>query len=248
MNWLEYFRHNRDYRMKIPWERGIEIPADFRKPLIESLQRFQVGESGEGNQLRARARTTRNVSYEATIDLFIQEEQEHARLMACVLQKLNAPLLKKHWSDECFIALRHFFGLHGTLLVLLMPEMIAKCYFQVLREGTSDPVLGTVFEQISRDETGHLAFHADYLNQACSGLSFRRRIFMQVAWRIAFRAVCGVMIFDHRRALQAVGKSPMAFWHDCGLVFDEVAALIFSPAHVLCAPRLASLITLNAPT
>jgi len=27
------------------------------------------------------------------------------------------------------------------------------------------------------------------------------------------------------------------FWHDCGCVFDEVAAKTFSPAHVLCPAR-----------
>ncbi len=242
MNWLDYFRHNRDHRMHIPWEQGIQIEAHLREPLIRSLQRFLVGESGEGIHLRKRAATAGNCDYEATIDLFINEEQEHARLMGCVLKRLNAPLLSKHWSDSCFVALRHFFGLHGTLLVLLMPEMIAKCYFLALREGTSDPVLNLIFEQIFRDELGHLAFHADYLNRACSGLSFRRRMFIQVAWRFAFRVVCAVMILDHREVLRAVGVSPPAFWKDCGLVFDEMAAVIFSPAHVLCAPRLASAI------
>src|SRR5207253_7711694 len=144
----------------------------------------------------------------------------------------DAPLLREHWSDSCFVALRHFFGLHGTLLVLLMPEMIAKCYFRVLQEGTFNPVLRAVFEQIFRDEVGHLAFHADYLNQACSGLSFGKRVFIQVAWRLAFRVVCAVMIYDHRDVLRAVGVSPAMFWKDCGLIFDEVAAVIFSPAHV----------------
>src|SRR5260221_98946 len=196
MNWLDYFRHNRDHRMHIPWEQGIQIEAHLREPLIRSLQRFKVGESGEGIHLRKRAATAGNCDYEATIDLFINEEQEHARLMGCVLKRLNAPLLSKHWSDSCFVALRHFFGLHGTLLVLLMPEMIAKCYFLALREGTSDPVLNLIFEQIFRDELGHLAFHADYLNRACSGLSgglvFPRRPSGRIAdwfltkWRQSF--------------------------------------------------------------
>ena len=240
MNWLNYFESNRRHRIRIPWQRGIKIAPALRKPLLRSLQRFQVGESGEGAHLRARAATTGDAVYQATIDLFIKEEQEHARLMACVLQALDAPLLQEHWSDSAFIALRHFFGLHGTLLVLLMPEMIAKCYFRVLQEGVSDPVLGAVFSQIFRDEVGHLAFHAYYLNQFCPALSFTRRVVVQVAWRLVFRAVCAIMILDHHRALRAVGVSPVTFWHDCGLVFDEVAATVFSPAHILCAPRLAA--------
>src|SRR5436309_8987875 len=118
MNWLRYFEHNRDHRMNIPWEQGIQLEARLREPLIRSLQRFQVGESGEGGHLRKRAATTGDAIYEAAIDLFIKEEQEHARLMAGILRRLNAPLLPEHWSDSCFVLLRHFFGLHGTLLVL----------------------------------------------------------------------------------------------------------------------------------
>jgi hypothetical protein len=226
--------------MVIPWESGIKIEGHLRAPLIRSLQRFQVGESGEGSHLRGQAATTGDPIYQATIDLFIKEEQEHARLMAGVLQGLGAPLLKRHWSDACFVGLRHLFGLHGTLLVLLMPEMIAKRYFGALQEGTSNPVLRAVFEQIFRDEVGHLAFHADYLNRICSALSFRRRVLTQVVWRFVFRVVCAVVILDHGDVLRAVGVSPATFWRDCGLIFDEVAAIIFSPAQVLCAPKLAT--------
>src|SRR5438477_5183141 len=239
MNWLRYFEHNRDHRMRIPWEHGINIELELRRPLVGSLQRFQVGESGEGGHLRKRAATTGDSDYQAMIDLFIKEEQEHARLMAGVLREFDSPLLEKHWSDSCFVILRHLFGLHRTLLVLLMPEMIAKRYFLALWQGVRDPVLKAVFEQICRDEEGHLAFHAEYLNRACSGLSFRRRVFMQIAWRLAFRLVCAVVLLDHGKLLEAVGVSRSVFWGDCGLIFDEVAAIIFSPAHLLCPPRLA---------
>jgi len=239
MNWLRYFEHNRDHRMNIPWERGIKIEPWLRRPLVRSLQRFQVGESGEGTHLRKRAATTGDRDYKATIDLFIKEEQEHARLMAVVLRALDAPLLQEHWSDSCFVMLRHLFGLHGTLLVLLLPEMIAKRFFFALWQGADDPVLRAVFEQIYRDEEGHLAFHAEYLNRACSGLSFGRRVFIQIAWRIVYRVVCAVVLLDHGTLLRRVGVCRREFWADCGLVFDEVAAVIFSPAHVLCPPRLA---------
>lgn len=237
MNWLGYFEQNRDHRLKIPWERSIDVDGPLRRPLIRSLQRFQVGESGEGGHLRRRAATTGDPVYQASIDLFIKEEQEHARLMAQVLQRLHAPLLHRHWTDSWFVALRHAFGLHGTLLVLLLPEMIAKRYFRALKEGTSNPVLSAVFQQIYLDEEGHLAFHADFLNHACSGLPFARRLLVQVAWRLVFRIVCAVVILDHGDLLRAVGVSPRTFWRDCGQIFDEVAAVIFSPASVLCSPK-----------
>jgi hypothetical protein len=236
--WLKYFEHNRDHRQSIDWDRELEIPPWARAPLIRSLQRFQVGESGEGRHLRRQAATTRDTDYQAAIDLFIKEEQEHARLMACILKKLNAPLLKRHWSDSCFILLRRLFGLHHELLVLLMPEIIAKRYFRALRDGSSDPVLRAVCSQILHDEEGHLAFHVDFLQPALASVSVPSRIALRWIWRLLFQAVCLVVILDHRAILKATGVSKSAFWWDCGLIFDEVAAGIFSYAPVPAISRI----------
>jgi hypothetical protein len=50
---------------------------------------------------------------------------------------------------------------------------------------------------------------------------------LRAGWRLIFRAACLVVILDHRAVLRAVGISPAAFWWDCGLIFDEVAASLF---------------------
>lgn len=230
-DWLRYFEYNREHRREIPWERGVTVPPKMRGPLIHSLLRFQVGESGEGRHLRRQAATTGDAAYMDCIDLFIREEQEHARLMAEVLKRLDAKLLTHHWSDGCFILLRHLFGLNQELLVLLMPEMIAKRYFRALHDGVTDPVVRAMCAQILHDEEGHVAFHVDFLRRALAGLSLPRRIFYRTVWRLFFRASCFVVMWDHRGILRETGVSWARFWWDCGLIFDEAAAGIFS-----CAP------------
>ena len=229
--WLEYFKFNGTHRHEIPWETFMDVEPNLRRPLVRSLQRFQVGESGEGKHLRKQAATTNDPIYEATIDLFLKEEQEHARLMAEILQRLNEPLLQSHWNDVCFVLLRRLFGLHEELMVLLIPEMIAKRYFRALRDGANSNVLKAVFAQILHDEEGHLAFHIDYLQRAFASLSLTRRVLARLLWRAVFRAACMVVIFDHSAVLRVVHVSSQKFWWDCGLIFDEVAASIFS-----CAP------------
>jgi hypothetical protein len=240
-NWLDYFERNRANRLPVPWERGIEVEPHLRAPLIRSLQKFQLGESGEGRHLKRHANETGDTVYATAIDLFIKEEQEHSRLMAKILLGLNAPLIKKHWGDRCFVFLRHLFGPHQELMVLLLPEMIAKRYFRALHDGARDPVLRAVFAQIARDEDGHLAFHIEYLRRAFEKMSFTRKIFALVIWRIAFRATCLVVMLDHRAVLRAVGMKPQEFWRECGEIFDEVAAGIFSPANVLAPAKLAAM-------
>jgi hypothetical protein len=208
----------------------------IRKHFIRSIQKFQIGESGEGRHLRARAAGTGDPDYIASIDLFIREEQEHARLMAKMLDGLGAPLLKSHWSDVCFIALRRLFGLKEELLVLLVPEMIAKRYFKALHDGIPCEPMRQVFAQICHDEEGHVAFHVDYLNQFHSHLQFHQRLIIQVLWRCIFRGACLVVLFDHGKLLREVGVKPFAFWDDCGRIFDEAAAGIFTPPKLLRNP------------
>jgi len=236
--WLNYFEWNHANRPPVPWENGIDIEPHLRAPLIRSLQKFQIGESGEGRRLRRHAAARGDRIYAAAIDLFVKEEQTHATLMAKIINQLGAPLLQSEWSHNCFWLMRHLFGLHQELMVLLLPEMIAKCYFRALHDGTRDPVLRAVFGQIARDEDGHLAFHVECLRRGFKRMSFSSRILVQVAWRFIYRVTCLVVMFDHRGVLRAVNMPPKKFWDDCGRVFDEVAAGIFSPAQVLAPVQI----------
>lgn len=226
--WLKYFRHNRDHRLTIPWNAPIEVEPKLNGPLIASLQRFQVGESGEGRTLKRHAASTGDAEYVESIQLFIKEENEQARLMAEILKRLGAPLLQSHWSDNCFIFLRRLFGLEEELLVLLIPEMIAQRYFRALHDGTKDAVVRSVCEQIMHDEEGHVAFHVSYLQNALANLPLWRRALLRIGWRMLYRGACLVVMYDHFRVLRAVGVSPAKFWWDAGLIFDQHAAAIFS--------------------
>lgn len=226
--WMLYFERNRVQRLKIPWNDEIKLELALRGPLIRSLQRFQVGESGEGAHLRKQAARTGDAMYQACIDLFIREEQEHARLMGCFLQQLNAPLLDHHWSDAAFIFLRHLFGLEQQLMVLLVPEIIAKRYFRALHDGTRDTILRAICSQILHDEQGHVEFHVDYLKRAFASMPLLKRMMVLTVWKLLFCGSSLVMIFDHRAVLRATKVSLAAFWWDCTLLFDEAAAAIFS--------------------
>src|SRR4051794_27974072 len=236
MNWLNYFTYNRDHRMPVDWTAPIHLSQAFRKHFVRSLQKFQIGESGEGRHLRRRAAQTGDPRYEATIDLFIKEEQEHARLMAEILKHIQAPLLTSHWSDICFILLRRLFGLKEELLVLLIPEMIAKRYFKALHDGIDSPVVRQVCAQICHDEDAHVSFHTNYLNKFYSPLPFHERMIIQTLWRFVFRGACLVVLWDHGAILRAAGVRTITFWNDCGRIFDEATAVIFSPPQVLKNP------------
>jgi hypothetical protein len=232
MDWLEYFRRNRSERMIIPWELEVHVKQQLRVPLVRSLQRFQMGERGDGSHLKKVAATMNDDSYVAAISLFVEEEQGHADLMARVLHKLDAPLLKRHWSDGCFRFLCLVSGLRTELMVLLVAEVIAKGYFRGLYEATNDPVLRAVCAQIRQDEEGHIAFHADTLRSLLSTVPRPLRYVILPMWRLFFSGVCLIVAYDHRKLLRATGTPRRAFFVECGRIFDGVSrsVLVVTPA------------------
>lgn len=228
MDWLDHFEQNAATPAEIPWEQGIRVEPYLRLPLIQSLQRFQVGEQGDGKHLIKGAWSTGDAAYARTIELFIREEQGHSRLLASLLKGMGAPLLKWHWSDIAFVQLRRFCGLKVELLVLLTAEMIAKRYYRALYEGTRDPILTATFGRILNDELGHIAFHTDYLHHTFAHLPYPTRRAIRSLWRLFFKCVCNVVAHDHRHLLCAVGVARAEFLRDCQSIFNETSGAIFA--------------------
>ncbi len=227
MNWVNYFEQNRMNRATIPWELGIHIGPELRAPLVRSLQRFQIAESGDGVHMRRGAAATGDGEYAAAIDLFLKEEEVHSKTLDRVLTTLGAPLLESHWSHGCFVVARRFMGLHVELAVILIAEMIAMRYYQVLHEGIADPALKAIFGQMVHDETRHLEFHCDTLRRWLEPKpGILQRMLHAGLWgfyQMAFLAV----VFDHRELLRALGVSPGEFLRGCDVLFAQVSGRLF---------------------
>ncbi len=220
--------------MPIPWAAwengGPQIGEGVREPLLRSLQRFQVGESGDGKHLKAGAAKTGNRDYQEAIALFIGEEQEHSRWLAGIIEKMGGTLITSHWSDIVFVWLRRLCGLRLEIMVLLIAEMIAVRYYRALHEGTiADPVLSHIFGQIRRDENGHIAFHCDVLRGVFASRSFLLRLGVRCVWQTVFALACLLVMIDHRGVLKATNVRPFDFWRDCQRVFHSTAQSIFNP-------------------
>src|ERR1043166_10094623 len=82
INWLSFFKWNRAHRSTIAWQPTLELAPHLRAPLIRSLQKFQVGESGEGRHLREHAAKTGDANYAAAIELFIRSEEHTSELQS----------------------------------------------------------------------------------------------------------------------------------------------------------------------
>jgi len=230
MNWLRYFEENRDRNRSIPWELGISIDPKLREPLLASLRRFQIGESGDGAHLIRRARATGDAEYAECARLFIAEEIRHSEWMKRVLDLCGVELLRRHWSDAAFMLARRMMGLHTELLAFLAAEMIGLHYFRMLRDGVDDPVLRSMFGEIVRDESGHIGFHVDRLRKWYGGLSPLLRRIPRLFLRTLYEVATLVVLFDHRHLLRGLGISPRDFLQGCDRIYDATAVRIFSAA------------------
>jgi hypothetical protein len=221
--WLLYFQDNKKSRADIKFTNDIAIPLSMRAPLIRSLQRFQIGETGEGKHLRKYARMTKDPTYEECIDLFIKEEQYHALVLAQIIQSMDGTLLSWHWTDLAFIVLRRMLGLKTEIFILLIAEIIGKCFYNACSNKLDDPRLRDAFALIVLDEIGHLEFHCDFLREQMKDYPKGLTQVCYSIWSFLFLTACFVFIFDHRHSLEALKVRPRDFLEDCSRTFRRSA-------------------------
>ncbi|MBO2445697.1 ferritin-like domain-containing protein [Actinomadura barringtoniae] len=181
------------------WSRGARLsPA-----LIQSLQRFQIGEAGDGANLVRKSDKAGDADYSAAVRVFIAEEQNHARMLALLLEAGGAEPIPGHWSDAIFVRLRRMLGLRTELLVLLAAEFVALTYYRALRDGTDDPLISEVAALILADEERHVPFH-------CGRLSGLPQVGIRL-WQAFLAGTAAVAAADHAPALATLGMSRRRF-------------------------------------
>jgi hypothetical protein len=218
--WIREFGTERERRRAEgdpDWAQGARLPA----AVWRSVQRFQVGEDGEGAGLTGKADKAADTAYAAAARLFVAEEQNHARLLGHLLAAGGVSLLGSHWSDTVFVRLRRLFGLRLELLVLMIAEVIALRYYRALRDGAGDPLVTEVAARILADEERHVPFHCARLRQESLGA------LPLAGWRVLLCAVTAFVAVDHGPALRCLGVRRMRFIAD---VMRTPAATAWSAA------------------
>ncbi|MFF4394040.1 ferritin-like domain-containing protein [Streptomyces sp. NPDC001480] len=212
-DWTRRFEEEDQRRRDRPdphWAQG----ASLHRAVWASVQRFQVGEDGDGANLVAKAEQAGDPDYAHAVKLFVAEEQNHARLLARLLTAGGVPALAGHWSDRAFVRLRRLMGLRTELLVLMIAEVVALRYYRALRDGAGDPLTSDVAGRILADEQRHVPFHCERLHASFRELSRPLRRPVAAAWRLLLCAVCLVVAADHGAALRELGVGRLRFVAD----------------------------------
>ncbi|MGW2351019.1 ferritin-like domain-containing protein [Actinacidiphila glaucinigra] len=211
--WTERFEEERDRRHATgdpAWARGAVLHDAVRA----SVQRFQAGEDGDGAHLIAKADAAGDRDYARAVRLFVAEEQNHARLLARLLDAAGATTIDGHWTDRAFVALRRLLGLRLELLVLMVAEEVALRYYRALREGADDELTREVAGRILADEQRHVPFHCACLRASLAALPAPSRRAATAGWRVAVAGAAILVAVDHGRALRVLGVGRARFVAD----------------------------------
>jgi hypothetical protein len=227
-HWIDYFEQNQPVHESadaaIRFDSACRLTDRVRQPLVASLQRFQLGESGDGLQLLRKASPTGDPGYLRAAELFVAEEQQHASLLFDLLGYLDAQPMHSHWSDSVFVRLRRLLGLRTELMVLTVAEVIALSYYGALAAHGPDPVVRAVAARILADEHAHVRFHQQRLcaDFADSGMPARLCVF--ALWWLTAVGTMLVVAVDHGSLLRTIGYRRICFARDVLTDFAKVAA------------------------
>jgi hypothetical protein len=228
IRWLRYFEGRHGQELQVP----IEAPHELRpgrEAVARSIARFELGESGDGERIRTLAHATGDAAYARAIELFVAEENQHARWLGILRERFDGEKLDSHWSDSAFVLLRHIGGLRREICVLLTAEVIALTYYRVLRLAYDDPILDSACRRILKDERGHVAFHRATLSHEFAGMPAPARTAAVLSWRGFLAATAQVVAWDHREVLALAGVSRPEFTAEVRRNARRLARAVRSP-------------------
>ncbi|MHA7264301.1 ferritin-like domain-containing protein [Arthrobacter sp. TMN-37] len=232
---MAHFRANAErHRVmdaSIEWDAFPTVSGGTRRAFVRSLQRFELGESGDGARLLSLAAAAGDPTYTEALGLLVREEQKHSALFLRALKGLDARPLESHWSDAAFTRLRRLMGLRTELGLFLIAESVAMEYFLLLADRAPDPVLRAVGGRVAEDERDHIRFQVDRLRVGFRHTPAPVRALVGVVWGVVAAGAASVLVIDHGAALRACGVSRRAYWGRAMRSFRAAAQSVLVHPH-----------------
>jgi hypothetical protein len=215
--WVAYFRANAGRHRPVPWRTGPRATPEELAAIVPSLRAWQLGETSDGNHLRAAAgryaRRFEDPDYLEAVELFIREEQRHGELLGQFLDRTGVGRAKADWGDSLFRFARYFMtDIEVWTTPVVMVETLALVYYNAIRHATGSAALREICAQILADEVPHLRFACERL---ASLFRHRGRLPLRLTLtgqRVLFRLVATLVWVGHRRALRAGGYGWRRYW------------------------------------
>jgi hypothetical protein len=217
--WLAHFRAQAAHPRRIPTTLDDTLTVRERRLIAASIATFQLGESSDGAQLRRAVRghglAPEDESLVEIVDLFIAEEQRHARLLGEFMQDHEIAARRHAATDRAFRILRRQGGLETYLRTLVTAEIIGIVYYRALDVVTDCRRLQILCRTLVADELAHVAFESQLLLAMRSRRPALSRL-LTGAWEHCLLNAAALVVWaTHRRVLTSAGYGPLLFLRDC---------------------------------
>jgi hypothetical protein len=221
--WLNHFEYHASALREVPPELPNLLTREEREAIADSIATFQLGEQSEGGTLLRAAQRfeqAHGVQGLARItELFILEEQHHARLIGTFMDAHGIPRKQQDWTDWIFRGTRKLAGYELCLHVLIAAELIGNVYYRALENATDCQRLRILCRMLVADELAHIGFESDVL----LALRARKPPFLRwligAAHRAFLASVATVVWFTHHDVLSRAGYGFKGFLRACDAQF-----------------------------
>jgi rubrerythrin len=217
--WLNHFEYHAEQPRGAPGGALNALRPEERQLIARSIATFQLGEQSDGTGLlRAAYRFAAAHGDELLpriTELFIREEQRHARLLREFMEEHGIRARCRHWTDAIFRRLRRLAGFELYLHVLITAELIGNVYYHALESVTGCQRLKVLCRTLIADELAHVGYESELILELRAQRPAALRAFIRLAHRAFFcSAACAVWI-SHRAVLQRAGHTAAGFLRTC---------------------------------
>ena len=208
-DWLQYFSNNLQQK-RIDWSIRPAITNEALKPILKSIQAWQLGETSDGsNLINACTRYAKKINDPYYIDamrLFIKEEQKHGNNLGRYLDLIGKPRIKKNWGDSLFRKARRInTSMQWWTLAVITVESAAQIFYQCLKDATDCKLLQQICTDILIDEAPHIQFQQQRLQAIIKPQSKSNKWLSITLYRIFFYCTSLVVWFAHKKLFKAGG-------------------------------------------
>jgi len=217
--WLAHFRSQAAHPRQVPTTLDDTLSARERRLIAHSIATFQLGEGSEGARLRDAVRRhcarPEDQALVEIFDLFIAEQQRHARLLGEFMEDHEIPGRTRALSERLFRFLRRCGGLEARLRTLLTAELVGIVFYRSLEVVSDCRRLQILCRTLVADELVHVALESQLLLAMRSRRSALVRGLLGGLEYAGVTAAALLVWLTHRRVLAAAGYGPFLFVRDC---------------------------------
>jgi hypothetical protein len=217
--WLNHFEYHAQQPRGAPGSSSSALRPEERRLIARSIATFQLGEQSDGaGLLRAAYRFAAAHGDELLpriTELFIREEQRHARLLREFMEEHGIRARCRHWTDALFRRVRRLAGFELYLHVLITAELIGNVYYRALESVTGCQRLKALCRTLIADELAHVGYESDLILELRAEKSAALRTTIRLMHRTFFYAAACAVWISHYAVLRCAGHTAGAFLRCC---------------------------------